>query len=86
MTPRALAAVGAVIVRPTLWPVALRQSWRLVLPALRPTPRGSAARDYLRFRLTTQYGASGRSLQSRDVVNYLRWCRAMRSIGARPHQ
>jgi len=86
VTPRALAAVGAVIVRPTLWPVALRQSWRLVLPALRPTPRGSAARDYLRFRLTTQYGAAGRSLQSRDVVNYLQWCRAMRSIGARPHR
>lgn len=86
MTPRALAAVGAVIMRPKLWPVALRQARRLVLPALRPTPRGAAAREYLRFRLTTQYGASGRSLQSRDVVNYLQWCRAMRSIGARPHR
>jgi len=86
VTLRALAAVGAVIVRPMLWPVALRQSWRLVLPALRPTPQGAAAREYLRFRLTTQYGTSGRSLQSRDVVNYLQWCRAMRSIGARPHQ
>ncbi|MFZ8967848.1 MAG: hypothetical protein ACO20G_02300 [Ilumatobacteraceae bacterium] len=86
MTPRALAAVGAVIMRPTLWPVALRQSRRLVLPALLPTSRGAAARDYLRFRLTTQYGASGRSLQGRDVVNYLQWCRAMGSIGARPHR
>ena len=30
---------------------------------------------YLRFRLETQYGSSGRPVPD-DVVAYLRWCRA----------
>jgi len=30
--------------------------------------------------LVTQYGGSGRSIASRDVVNYLAWCRDWRRM------
>lgn len=85
MSPRALlAATTAVLARPRLWLTAGRQARRLVVPAMLPTSRGSAARDYLRFRLTTQYGTTGDgSLQRGDVVNYLQWCHTMRATGAR---
>jgi hypothetical protein len=69
------SVVGAVAARPRLWPTALRQARRLVpsrwwarAPFV-PVPD----RDYLRFRLTTQYG---------DVVSYLAWCAQMRQVGA----
>ena len=76
-----LAILGAVIVRPWLWFAALVQASRLV-------PRGwwrtspflpIPSRDYLEFRLVTQYGgghgvARG-SIRSEDVVAYLQWCR-----------
>jgi hypothetical protein len=70
----------AVATHPTLWPVAIRQ-WR------RTTPRGwwrrrpylpVPSREYLRFRLLTQYGDSEASVSSADVVNYLAWCRTQR--------
>jgi hypothetical protein len=70
-------AVAAVIARPVLWPTAARQ-W------MRATPRGwwrrppflpRPSRDYLRFRLETQYGADG-APAPRDLVTYLEWCRA----------
>jgi hypothetical protein len=76
-----LSIFGAVIVRPWLWFAALSQAYRLVpqgwwrtSPFL-PVP----SRDYLEFRLVTQYGgghgvARG-SIRSEDVVDYLQWCR-----------
>jgi hypothetical protein len=72
-----IAIAGAVLRRPALWPVALRQ-WRRTTPAgwwrrrpFLPVPTG----EYLRFRLLTQYGDSETRASSADVVNYLRWCR-----------
>jgi len=73
-----LAAVLAVVVRPALWPVALRQALRLVPPRwwrrapYLPVPPA----EYLRFRMVTAYGGEGRlRLRADDVVDYLRWCR-----------
>jgi hypothetical protein len=69
--------VAAVARRPTLWPVAVRQAWRLA-PAgwwrSRPfLPRPDPA--YLRFRLQTQYGSCERRPEATDVIAYLNWCR-----------
>ncbi|MEL0074503.1 MAG: hypothetical protein VW708_00125 [Ilumatobacter sp.] len=83
MTPRsALGVAVAVLRRPALWPTALRQ-----LSALSPSGwwregsrRPGPPSDYLHFRLVTQYGGSGRSIASRDVVNYLAWCRDWRRM------
>jgi hypothetical protein len=64
--------------RPRLWPVAVVQTWRFVprgwwrRPPFLPLP----AREYLRFRLRTQYGAAGEPDPS-DVVTYLEWCRQL---------
>jgi hypothetical protein len=73
--------IGLAVARhPTLWPVAVRQ-WR------RTTPRGwwrrrpylpVPSKEYLRFRLLTQYGDSEASASPADVVNYLAWCRTQR--------
>jgi len=70
-----VAAAARVAARPSLWPVALRQArrparpgWRRRAPFL-PVPD----RDYLRFRLETQYGPGG-APRPGDVVDYLRWC------------
>jgi len=69
--------VLAVARRPRLWPVALRQ-WRRTTPRqwwrcrpFLPVP----SREYLRFRLLTQYGDSEARATATDVVNYLAWCR-----------
>ena len=77
-----LRILVAVLRRPVLWPVALRQ-WRRTLPdgwwRRRPfLPLPSPA--YVRFRLLTQYGGdAGSPTQGRptgdDVVHYLAWCR-----------
>jgi hypothetical protein len=32
-------------------------------------------RDYLHFRLVTQYGRADQPIESADVLNYLAWCR-----------
>lgn len=74
--------VVAVAVRPSLWRTALVQvvrmtprGWWRTAPFL-PVPRP----DYLEFRLVTQYGgdavSSRAAVESGDVVNYLRWCKA----------
>jgi len=67
----------ALAARPGLWPTAVRQARRLAptgwwhrSPFL-PLP----ARDYLRFRLITQYGDDERRPVPADVLNYLTWCR-----------
>ena len=64
------------VVRPGLWGIAVVQVFRLArsgwwrrAPFL-PLPD----REYLRFRLETQYGAGG-TPDPADVVVYLRWCR-----------
>jgi hypothetical protein len=69
--------VFAVARHPSLWATAIRQAGRLVpsrwwtrAPYL-PVP----SREYLEFRLVTQYGDISRRPEAQDVVNYLRWCR-----------
>jgi len=69
---------AAVVRRPDLWPVAVRQ-WRRTTPAgwwrrrpFLPVP----SREYLRFRLLTQYGDPDARASGADVVNYLAWCRS----------
>lgn len=68
--------VLAVAGRPRLWATALRQ-WR------RTTPRGwwkrrpflpLPSRDYLAFRMITQYGSADHRIEPGDVLNYLAWC------------
>lgn len=77
-----VAAAGAVVRRPGLWPTAVTQLLRLAAPGwwrrrpFLPVPDP----DYLRFRLETQYG-SDREPEPGDVVVYLRWCRDL----PRPH-
>ena len=67
----------AVVVRPSLWGTALRQ-WRRTTPTgwwkrppFLPLPR----RDYVEFRLVTQYGSKNAHIEPHDVVNYLAWCK-----------
>lgn len=79
---QALAALIAVVIRPGLWATALVQ-WRRLTPRdwwrtapYLPVPDP----DYLRFRLTTQYGyelsATAPTALATDVVTYLEWCRS----------
>ena len=70
-------AVLAVVVRPGLWGIAVVQVFRLARPGwwrrapFLPMPD----RDYLRFRLETQYGDPDHRIEPGDIVAYLRWCR-----------
>jgi hypothetical protein len=71
-----IAAALAVARRPRLWPVALRQArstapagWWRHRPFL-PIP----SREYVHFRMLTQYGDSRHAPDPSDVVNYLAWC------------
>jgi hypothetical protein len=71
-------AVGAVLVRPWLWPAAVgmvirmvpRRWWRR-RPWL-PVPDGG----YLRFRMVTAFGARSGAPPARELVSYLAWLRA----------
>jgi hypothetical protein len=73
---------------PSLWGTALRQAGRLSRPEWwrRPPFLPVPDRDYLRFRLETQYGHAGMgAADPDDLVVYLRWCRgkpAVREPGA----
>jgi len=74
------ATARAVVRRPDLWGVGLRQvrvlappGWWRRAPHL-PVP----APDYLRFRLVTQYGDAAHEPDPADVVTYLAWCKALR--------
>lgn len=78
MTPMAttMRAALAVARRPRLWPTGLRM-YRRTVPAgwwrakpFLPVPD----RDYLAFRLQTEYGAAD-APDPADVVRYLEWCR-----------
>lgn len=75
------SGLAAVWCHPRLWftaavvagRTARRGWWR------RPPHRPAPAADYLRFRLTTQYG-DGQARPSRDdITHYLEWCRRERS-------
>jgi len=66
----------AVVGRPRLWGTALRQ-WRRTTPPgwwrrrpFLPVP----SRDYLAFRMITQYGSADHRIEPGDVLNYLAWC------------
>lgn len=73
-----LRVVAAVVARPDLWLIAVRQLWLLVpagwwrrAPYL-PVPDAA----YLRFRLLTAYGDPERPPDAEDVVTYLEWARS----------
>jgi hypothetical protein len=68
--------VAAVAGHPRLWGTAVRQ-WRRTTPhgwwrrrPFLPVP----TRDYVQFRLVTQYGRVDHPIESADVLNYLTWC------------
>jgi hypothetical protein len=70
-----LRAFVAVLMRPRLWWVALRQMMRIARPQwwrrapFLPLPPA----DYLRFRLETAYGTDAAPAPD-DLVTYLDWC------------
>ena len=78
MSPVAAVRVAAAVVRrPSLWWVALRQ-WRRTTPSgwwRRPPFLPVPSRDYLAFRMVTQYGSEDATVVPGDVVNYLLWCK-----------
>lgn len=65
------------MVRPSLWPTALRQALRLARPGwwrrapFLPVPD----RAYVAFRLETHAG-DDTAVTGAELVRYLRWCRA----------
>ena len=65
------------LVRPSLWGVAVRQARVLARPGwwrrwpFLPLPDAA----YLRFRLLTAYGDAERMPEADDLVAYLHWCR-----------
>ncbi len=71
------STVLAVVRRPDLWTTAARQARRTAPPGwwkhrpFLPVPSG----DYLRFRLTTQYGDPDARPDPADTISYLEWCR-----------
>ena len=72
-----IRAVGAVVARPGLWGTAVRQARRTAAPGwwkrwpFLPLP----TREYVEFRLLTQYGAADARPAGRDLVTYLEWCK-----------
>ena len=82
MQPVAIVrVVAAVALRPDLWPTAVHQLRLLARPGwwwhppFLPVPE----RNYLAFRLVTQYGDERHPPVAADVVSYLAWCRAFPS-------
>jgi hypothetical protein len=74
----------AVATHPRLWFTACRQ-YRAALPRrwwrrrpFLPVP----PRDYVRFRLLTQYGSVNHRIESVDVLNYLSWCKTNRALAS----
>jgi hypothetical protein len=72
-----IRAFLAVVVRPHLWLVAVRQATRIARPGwwkhapFLPLPDAG----YLRFRLVTAYGDAV-APKPDDLVSYLEWCRS----------
>jgi len=77
IVPGGMRTVSAIARRPCLWPTAARQARKLAptgwwrKPPFLPVP----AKDFVAFRIVTQYGEIGRSPSPEDVVDYLAWCR-----------
>jgi hypothetical protein len=81
----ATRTLAALAVRPDLWWAGISQvrrlapnGWYARWPFL-PLP----AREYLEFRVLTQYGDTQRSPEVRDVIDYLEWSRDWHSTAAR---
>ena len=80
-----LRVAAALAARPRLWPTAVRQMRRTApagwfrRPPFLPVPSG----EYLRFRVTTQYGDADHPPVPSDVLNYLAWCRQWDSDNGR---
>ncbi len=78
-----IRSLAVVVAHPRLWPTAARQGWRLVpnrwwsRPPYLPVP----SREYVRFRMLTQYGETSHRPEPDDVLNYLRWCRDWQRFG-----
>ena len=72
------SAAGALLRRPDLWRVAAGLApprwWRRWPPIPLPPI------DYRKFRLETMYGDGSASLDGRDLIVYLEWCRRMRRL------
>jgi hypothetical protein len=72
-----MKVVGSVLLRPSLWGIALKQLFRLAQPGwwrhapFLPLPPS----DYLAFRMVTQYGSPDAAMSPDDVISYLQWCR-----------
>ena len=77
--PLSRGAVAAVAAHPSLWLTAVRLAVRLAEPGWwrRPPFLPTPDRDYMRFRLETQYGDAAHAAEGDDLVAYLRWCRAL---------
>ena len=72
------SVIIAVLKKPSLWPIALKQLWRIrksnwyTRPPFLPVP----AKSYIDFRIHTAYGSNKDfSRLALDVVTYLDWCR-----------
>ena len=69
--------LGAVVLRPRLWSVSVRQAFRLAgrdwwhRPPFLPVP----AVRYARFRAITQYGDPDAPPTVEDVLTWLEWAR-----------
>lgn len=67
----------AVLARPMLWPVTVRQIARLAPPRwwrrrpFLPVPPA----EYMAFRAQTMYGDAKHLPEAKDVITYLVWCR-----------
>ncbi len=78
-----IRAAWAVVRHPRLWPTAVRVVRRTTTPGwwrrrpFLPVPD----RDYLRFRMVTQYGDAEHPPDPGDVLNYLAWCRDWERYG-----
>ena len=73
-----LARAALTVLRhPALWATGATQLLRLAAPGWwhRWPPLPVPDRDYLRFRLQTQYGDPDREPEPSDVVSYLEWCK-----------
>jgi hypothetical protein len=81
-------SAGAKLARhPSLWATALVQAGRVSRPGWwrRPPFVPIPDRDYVRFRLETQYGSADLAdgaADPEDLVVYLRWCRADPAAGS----
>lgn len=75
-----IRAMAAVLRQPRLWPTAVTQAGRLARPGWwkRPPFLPVPDPDYVRFRMQTAYGSTGKP-DPGDLVAYLNWCREFRS-------